>query len=70
MALIVQLLGPLAATLGTYGLYRLLRLCYEEYTSPLRDLPGPKGSSIIFGNLKELWETVRDDTPPDFILIV
>jgi hypothetical protein len=69
MAWIVELLGPLAATVGAYGLYRLLKLYYGEYTSPLRDLPGPKSSSLIYGNMKEIWAAVSDDSYPGFTFI-
>ncbi|KAF8061716.1 cytochrome P450 [Lyophyllum atratum] len=53
---VLQLLGSLAATLGAYGLYRGLKLIYEEMTSPLRDLPGPKSASLIYGNFKQIWD--------------
>ncbi|KAF9464574.1 cytochrome P450 [Collybia nuda] len=56
MTIITELLGSLVATLGAYAVYRVLRLYYEEYTSPLRDLPGPKSSSFIYGNIKDIWE--------------
>jgi hypothetical protein len=59
MAVLVELLGPLTATVTAYGLYRLIKLYYEEFSSPLRDLPGPKSSSLIYGNIKEIWEAVR-----------
>lgn len=59
MAVTFELLGSLAATLGAYVLYRLISLYYEEYTSPLRDLPGPKSTSLIYGNIKEIWDAVR-----------
>lgn len=62
MTVIVQLLGSLAATLTAYGLYKVLRMAYSELTSPLRDLPGPKSSSIIYGNFKEIWKEVRTNT--------
>jgi len=51
----LQLLTSAAATLGLYGAYQLLKFAYKEYTSPLHDLPGPKSSSWLFGNLKEIF---------------
>ncbi|KAF9236876.1 cytochrome P450 [Melanogaster broomeanus] len=39
-----------------FGLWKLLRLVYREVTSPLRHLPGPKGTSWIYGNLGEIFE--------------
>ncbi|KAK7035895.1 cytochrome P450 [Favolaschia claudopus] len=43
------------SSLGVYGLYRILRLLYEEYNSPLKYLPGPKSAHWIFGNMKGIW---------------
>ncbi|KAF8960371.1 cytochrome P450 [Flammula alnicola] len=51
-----QLLVSLLATVGVYGLYKLAKFLYDQWTSPLRVLPGPPNSSFIFGNLKEIWE--------------
>lgn len=45
-----------------YGLYKLLELVYKEYTSPIRDLPGPKSSSWLYGNFKEIWASVRSNS--------
>ncbi|RDB19459.1 hypothetical protein Hypma_013686 [Hypsizygus marmoreus] len=56
MAVIIQLVGSLAATLAAYGLFKAIKLIYGEFTSPLRDLPGPKSTSWIYGNFKEIWE--------------
>ncbi|KAG5639166.1 hypothetical protein H0H81_006070 [Sphagnurus paluster] len=53
---LVQVLGSLAATLAAYGAYRGIKLLYGEYKSPLRDLPGPRSASLIYGNLGEIWE--------------
>ncbi|GLB35548.1 putative cytochrome p450 [Lyophyllum shimeji] len=52
----LRLFGSLAATLTAYGLYRGLKVIYEQITSPLRHLPGPKSKSWIYGNFKEIWE--------------
>ncbi|RXW20257.1 hypothetical protein EST38_g5602 [Candolleomyces aberdarensis] len=50
-----ELATSLVATFGAYGVYRLLCFFYGEWTSPLRDLPGPPNESAVFGNLKMLW---------------
>lgn len=55
---VLQLLGSLTATLVVYGLYQLAKLIYGEWTSPLRDLPGPKSTSLIYGNFKDIWNAV------------
>ena len=41
-----------------YPLFKLAELIYDEYTSPLKRLPGPGSVSWIYGNLKEIWENV------------
>lgn len=62
MPQLMRLAGSLAGTLLAYGLYKVIRLIYGELTSPLRDLPGPKSSSWIYGNFKEIWEAVSTKT--------
>lgn len=42
-----------------YPLFKLAEFFYEEYTSPLNRLPGPKSTSWLYGNFKEIWENVR-----------
>ncbi|KAF9230065.1 hypothetical protein BU15DRAFT_69515 [Melanogaster broomeanus] len=39
------------------ALWKLLWLVYHEFTSPLRHLPGPKATSLIYGNMGDIWET-------------
>lgn len=41
-----------------YPLFKLTEFIYEEYTSPLKRLPGPKSTSWIYGNFREIWENV------------
>jgi len=42
-----------------YGLYQVVKLFYVEITCPIRDLPGPKNTSLFFGNVKEIASNVR-----------
>jgi hypothetical protein len=42
----------------SYVLYRGALLVYESYTSPMRYLPGPKNSSLIWGNMSEIAKAV------------
>ena len=63
MAPLMRLAGSLAATILAYGLYKVIKLIYGEVTSPLRDLPGPKSTSWIYGNFKEIWEAVSTKNP-------
>jgi len=51
----------LLCTLGLYSVYKLLRFFYNNLTSPLRVLPGPPSASIMYGNLKQIWEAVRSN---------
>ena len=55
---ITKLLVALATTLVGYGVYRLFKVVYKELTSPLRDLPGPKNRSLLYGNFKEIQKDV------------
>jgi len=48
----------LILTLGTYVLYQLSKMVYGELMSPWRDLPGPKSSSLLFGNFKDILNDV------------
>ena len=55
---IIKLLATLIATLIGYGVCRLVKVIYGKLTSPLRDFPGPKSSSLLYGNLKDIQEDV------------
>ncbi|TFK67144.1 cytochrome P450 [Pluteus cervinus] len=52
--LLYQLLGSLGGTLILYGVFKVVEVYYNEWTSPLRDLPGPKSASWIWGNFMEI----------------
>ncbi|KAJ7143819.1 cytochrome P450 [Mycena epipterygia] len=43
-----------AGTLASYILFQLARLVYEELSSPLRNLPGPKLANPILGHFKQM----------------
>lgn len=58
---VVRLAGSLAATLAAYGLYQVVKFIYGELSSPLRDLPGPKSPSLLYGNFREIYEAVSKD---------
>ncbi|KAH9483655.1 Cytochrome P450 monooxygenase 169 [Psilocybe cubensis] len=51
-----QLLLALLGSLGLYLAYKLAKVLYDQWTSPLRALPGPPSSSWIYGNMKEIYE--------------
>lgn len=52
-----------AATFGFlfYGLCKLIRQLLHLYFSALRDIPGPKSNSFIFGHSKEV-QGIEDST--------
>jgi len=54
-----RIVASLLATLGSYSVYKLLKFFYSNLTSPLRVLPGPPNASIIYGNLKQIWDAVE-----------
>ncbi|KAJ7762647.1 cytochrome P450 [Mycena metata] len=46
---------PLAATASLYFGYRLVKKVYEEFTSPLRHLPGPRvPANLLLGHFRKL----------------
>lgn len=55
---IFQLLGTLTATFGVYGVYKLVKVAYGQWTSSLNILPGLLFSHLLFGNMKEIWAEV------------
>jgi len=44
---------------GTYCVFKIVRFLYGEWTSPLWVLPGPSNPSLLFGNMKQIWDSVR-----------
>ncbi|KIK80380.1 hypothetical protein PAXRUDRAFT_833550 [Paxillus rubicundulus Ve08.2h10] len=44
------------ASVAAFGFWKFLRLVYHELRSPLRHLPGPKSSSLIYGNMGDIWK--------------
>jgi uncharacterized membrane protein YagU involved in acid resistance len=54
----LQLVGSLIAALAAYVLYKIVTLTYFEFTSPLRELPGPKSPSWIYGHFRQVWDLV------------
>ncbi|KAJ6589747.1 cytochrome P450 [Mycena capillaripes] len=52
--MLVKLVASVAATVFAFGLFKTLRVVYQELHSPLRLLPGPKSSHFLYGNTREL----------------
>jgi hypothetical protein len=53
------LAASVAATLGVYALCLLLRVIHKEFTSPLRNVPGPKSAHWFLGDHLQLFKIVR-----------
>ena len=51
------LLAALASVVA-FGLWTLFQFVYRVFTSPLRHLRGPKGTSWIFGNMGDIFHAV------------
>jgi hypothetical protein len=54
----LSLAAAIAATLGAYTIYTLLKILYQEYASPLRNVPGPKSDHWFLGNRQQLFKNV------------
>ena len=66
-----SLVVPFASFLLVYGIYKISAFVYDKLTSPLRHVPGPPSDSFIYGNFKQLTETVSRKTSlsrSDFLL--
>ena len=57
---LVKLSISLGATLGVYGLYATIGFFYRQWTSHLMTLPGPPRANLLWGNMKQIMEPVRD----------
>ena len=57
-----QLVVSLASILLVYGIYKILAFVYDELTSPLRHVPGPPSPSFIYGSIKQLSESVSQNS--------
>ncbi|KAJ7025619.1 cytochrome P450 [Mycena alexandri] len=53
---VLNLFLPLFLTAGVYVLLFFAQLLFREFRSPLRKLAGPKSSSFVLGNVKEMEE--------------
>ncbi|KAJ7745985.1 cytochrome P450 [Mycena metata] len=51
---LLKFAASIATTLGAYALYTLLKVFYQEFTSPLRNVPGPQADHWFLGNRKQL----------------
>jgi len=54
-----NLLFAAFASVTVFGLWNIFQIVYRELTSPIRRLRGPKATSWIYGNLRDIWKGVR-----------
>ncbi|KAJ7678518.1 cytochrome P450 [Mycena rosella] len=52
--MISQLLLPIFGTLLCYVVFHLAQFLYRDFTSPLRNMVGPKSPSFLLGNFKQM----------------
>ncbi|KAJ7746491.1 cytochrome P450 [Mycena maculata] len=56
-----ELVASIIGTLGAYALYRLLKAFYQEFTSPLSNVPGPSApENWLIGHRAELQKPVEN----------
>lgn len=53
-----KLLLAAFASVTTFGLWKVFQFVYHQFTSPIRNLRGPKGTSWIYGNLGDIFNAV------------
>ncbi|TFL06721.1 cytochrome P450 [Pterulicium gracile] len=51
---VLQVLRTAGLAVVAYGIFNFLRWAYRNWTSPLRQLRGPKSTNLIFGNIREI----------------
>ncbi|KAJ6607877.1 cytochrome P450 [Mycena sp. CBHHK59/15] len=59
---LLKLAASVAGTLGAYALYGIGKAIYYEFTSALRQIPGPNSSHWFYGNMKELLTNFSEDS--------
>ena len=64
-----QLVVSLASFLLVYGIYKIFVFVYNELTSPLRYVPGPPSPGFIYGNFKQLSESVSRESQYCLVVI-
>ncbi|KAF8554640.1 cytochrome P450 [Imleria badia] len=50
-----KLLLPAFASVTAFGLWKFFQFVYHQFTSPIRHLRGPKGTSWLYGNMRDIW---------------
>ncbi|KAF7333579.1 hypothetical protein MSAN_02416900 [Mycena sanguinolenta] len=57
----LSLVASIAVTLGVYALYTLLKVFYLDFTSPLRNVPGPKSDHWLHGNREMVFKNMVEN---------
>jgi hypothetical protein len=58
MMVLFKLFLSAALIFTTFGLNKLLKAVYRQWTSPLRHFPGPPSPSFLYGNIKQIFNAV------------
>ena len=53
-----KLLLAAFASVTVFGLWKIFRFVYSQFTSPIRHLRGPGATSWIYGNLRDILNAV------------
>ena len=64
-----KLLLATFASVIAFGLCKLFQFVYQQLSSPIRHLRGPKGTSWIYGNLRDIWNAVGHGYHDDGFLL-
>jgi hypothetical protein len=56
----LQILGAGLLVAIAFATWKFAKFLYAGWASPLRTLPGPPNSSLLYGNMKQIWDAVRD----------
>jgi len=51
--------ASLVAAILSLVIWKFAKFLFVEWASPLRVLPGPPNPSLLYGNMKQIWDAVR-----------
>ncbi|KAH7882875.1 cytochrome P450 [Phlebopus sp. FC_14] len=52
-----QLLLSVFASFICFTLGKVFRVLVRQFVSPLRNIPGPKSPSLVYGNMRDIWDS-------------
>ena len=59
---VAKLLIAAFASVAAVALWKFSQFVYHQFTSPIRHLRGPNGTSWLYGNMRDIWNSVRHAT--------